>query len=97
LITRIGTLFRLAAPLGLPFRPQRGAIDFLSPQVNLADLARIADILERIRVEDDEIGAPDRRRSFPYWTRTIWAASRVPATIASAGVMPNATMLSRSR
>src|SRR5882672_1488397 len=47
----------LLAPLRLPFRPQSGAIDGLASEVDRVDLADIANVVERIGVEHDEIGA----------------------------------------
>jgi hypothetical protein len=54
-------LFCFAAPLRLPLGPQRGAVDFLSPEVDLADPSRAGTVLSGIRVEDDEIDVLARR------------------------------------
>jgi len=54
-------LFCPAASLRVPLGAECGAVDFLSPQVNLVDSPRVGNILQRIRVEDDEIGALARR------------------------------------
>src|SRR5215470_1295883 len=47
----------LLAPLRLPFGSQARAVDLLSAQIDLVDLARIGDVVERIGVEHDEVGA----------------------------------------
>src|SRR5713101_6267470 len=47
----------LLAPLRLPFRPQSGAIDGLASEVDRVDLADIGNVVERIGVEHNEIGA----------------------------------------
>src|SRR5215510_2153202 len=48
-----------ATGLALPqeCRPERRAVDFLAPLVDLRNLPGVGDVLERVRVEDDEIGA----------------------------------------
>src|SRR5262245_14387851 len=51
----------LLSPLRLPFRPQRGAIDGLASEVDGVDLADVGDVVERIGIEHDEIGALARR------------------------------------
>jgi len=38
-------------------RPQRRAVDFLAALVDLRNLHGVGDVLERVRVEDDEVGA----------------------------------------
>jgi hypothetical protein len=51
-------LFGLAAPLRSPLSPQRGAVDFLSPEVDLVDPSRVGKFfIKGIRVEEDEFGA----------------------------------------
>ena len=50
-------LFCLAAPLRLPLGPQRGAVDFVSREVDHVDPPRVGDVFQGIRIEDDEIGA----------------------------------------
>src|SRR5579864_5596028 len=47
----------LASPLRLPFGAHGGAIDLLATEVDLVDLARVGDVIQRIRVQHDEIGA----------------------------------------
>src|SRR5437867_2589562 len=47
----------LLTPLRLPFRPQSGAVDGLASEVDRVDLADIGNVVERIGVEHDEIGA----------------------------------------
>ena len=37
--------------------PQRGTVDFLTPQIDLGDQSRVGDIVQRIRVEHHEVGA----------------------------------------
>src|SRR5712691_994902 len=44
-------------PLRLPPGPHSSADDFLSPAVDLVDPPRVGNVLEWVRVEDDEIGA----------------------------------------
>src|SRR6059036_1398552 len=44
-------------PLRLPSVTHRGPVDFFPAQINLIDPAGILDVLERIRIEHDEIGA----------------------------------------
>src|SRR5688572_13083389 len=45
------------APLSLPLRAQGCPIDGLPAQIDRADLPRVVDVLERVRVQDDEVGA----------------------------------------
>src|SRR5438445_10350612 len=40
-----------------PFRDKRLAIELRSAQVHICDAAAVADVVERIRVQDDEVGA----------------------------------------
>src|SRR5712664_672285 len=55
--SRYGLKLPLLAPLRLPFCPQSGAIDGLASKIDRVDLADIANVVERIGVEHDEIGA----------------------------------------
>src|SRR2546425_7859606 len=50
-------LRRYGLPLRLPPGPHSSAVDFLSPEVDLVDPPRVGNVLEWVRVEDDEIGA----------------------------------------
>src|SRR5262245_36342728 len=47
----------LFAPLRLPFGAQACAVDLLSAQIDLIDLARVSDVVERVGIEHDEVGA----------------------------------------
>src|SRR5215510_11618297 len=47
----------LLAPLRLPFSAQPRAVDLLSAQIDLVDLADVGDVVERIGVEHNEVGA----------------------------------------
>src|SRR5262245_30494564 len=51
----------LLPPLRLPFGSQARAVDLLSAQIYLVDLAHISDVVERIGIEHDEVGALARR------------------------------------
>src|SRR5262245_55362340 len=51
----------LLAPLRLPFGSQTRAVDLLSAQIDLVDLAHIGDVVERIGIKHDEVGALARR------------------------------------
>src|SRR5882762_3508724 len=55
--SRYGLELPLLAPLRLPFCPQSGAIDGLASEIDRVDLADIGNVVERIGVEHDEIGA----------------------------------------
>src|SRR5262245_65610580 len=50
---------RIAA--ALPHRRQPAAIDLVAAQIDAVDLARVGDVLERVRVEYVEVGALARR------------------------------------
>ena len=63
-------LLDTARPAGLPLRAQAGAIDFLPAQIHLVDLSRVADAVERIALEDDEVGiAAGGHHPPPRWKR----------------------------
>jgi hypothetical protein len=59
-------LFCFVAPLRLPIGPQRGVIDFLSPEVNPVDPPRVGNVFQGIRIEEDEIGAFARHSNRLY-------------------------------
>ena len=71
----------------------RGPIDGGAAQIHGDDAARVRDVVQRVGVEDDEVGAlaggERARRRSSAGTR---AALRVAATITCIGVMPAATM-----
>src|SRR5688572_9394791 len=43
-------------PPRLPFRPHAGAIDLFASEVDLVDPSRVRDVVERVGVEDNEVG-----------------------------------------
>ena len=75
--------------------PHPGAVDFLAAKVDLVDPSRVGDVLERIGVEHDEVGALPAA-TIPVLIFATSAASRVAMTIASAGVKPIVTQFSNS-
>src|SRR5829696_8854479 len=54
-------LLCLAVPLRLPPGAQARAVDLLPPQEHFVDPPRVGDVIERVRIEDDEVGVPAGR------------------------------------
>ena len=71
-----------------PLRPERRAIDFRPAQIHRRDPSRVGQVVERIRVEDDEVGALAWRNRSHVLEAQELRAVRVAATSTCCGVMP---------